>query len=586
MSDLRCRALFGLVAFLLVAVPGRASMAQQHDAARGIAAQNAELVAQIADGTSAIDRALADLAQLRKSKDDLEESMHRIERSAQVHAHDGEFARTVIEELRVLPKPGRFTGERIERGRMLEATSDADLRAERRLRELGDLDAAVARRLAGAQPPVPEAQRPQVEAAVRELLAEQVALLARLGKLRQTLMQTLRETIDAERDLEQRSDAARAELNRLLFWIPVPPGTRTVPELAQSLAWTTSPTNWRAAGAVLRDEAMRRPFWPAVALVVAAGLFAGRRRLQRGLVSLAPAAVTYERYRIGHALVALAITLALALPGPIVMWTVGNLLRFAPDTQPFAQVVGDVLPRVALLVLALSTLAWLLDRRGVGVSHFGWDERSLTFVARALRRFAALFVPMVFIAALNLLEHAPYANRESLGRLAMNVAMIALAVFLVYLLRRKSPLMQRLFAHAPRSWPFKLHAVWLGALIAVPLGTAALAVAGYFAAAAYFFARMLDSLFLVIGALTLYGLIALWVRVQGSPASCAGQGAAQPADAAREEARSEIAKVSSPRLDIAAIGEQTRSLLDVLITLVLLAEGCVEYGATPYRCCR
>ena len=149
MSDLRCRALFGLVAFLLVAVPGRASMAQQHDAARGIAAQNAELVAEIADGTSALDRARADLAQLHKSKDDLEESMHRIERSAQVHTHDGEFARTVIEELRVLPKPGRFTGERIERGRMLEATSDADLRDERRLRELGDLDAAVARRLAG-----------------------------------------------------------------------------------------------------------------------------------------------------------------------------------------------------------------------------------------------------------------------------------------------------------------------------------------------------------------------------------------------------------------------------------------------------
>ena len=572
MSDLRCEAFFRLFAFaVLAAALSGASFAQQPDPARSLTAQNAELVAQIADATSLLERTFADLAHLRKSQDDLDESMRRTEQSAKVHAHDGEFARTVIEELRVLPKPGRFTGERIERGRMLEATSDADLRDERRLRELGDLDAAVARRLAGAQPPLSEAQRPEVEAAVRELLAEQVALLTRLGKLRQTLMQTLRETIDAERDLEQRSDAARAELNRLLFWIPVPPGTRTVPELAQSLAWTTSPTNWRAAGAVLRDEAMRRPFWPAVALVVAAGLFAGRRRLQRGLVSLAPAAVTHERYRIGHALVALAITLALALPGPIVMWTVGNLLRFAPDTQPFAQVVGDVLPRVALLVLALSTLAWLLDRRGVGVSHFGWDERSLTFAARALRRFAALFVPMVFIAALNLLEHAPYANRESLGRLAMNVAMIALAVFLVYLLRRKSPLMQRLFARAPRSWPVKLHAVWLGALVAVPLGTAALAVAGYFVAAAYFFARMLDSLFLVIGALTLYGLIALWVRLRGSSLVLRqDKEAAQPADAAREEARSEIAKVSSPRLDIAAIGEQTRSLLDVLITLVLL----------------
>jgi potassium efflux system protein len=153
----------------------------------------------------------------------------------------------------------------------------------------------------------------------------------------------------------------------------------------------------------------------------------------------------------------------------------------------------------------------------------------------------------------------------------MNVAMIALAVFFVYLFRRKSPLMQRLFSHAPRSWPVKLHALWLGALVAVPLGTAALAVAGYFVAAAYFFARMLYSLFLVIGALALYGLIALWVRLRGSSLVLRqDKEAAQPADAATEEAGSEIAKVSQPRLDIAAIGEQTRSLLDVFTTLVLL----------------
>ncbi len=557
-------ALLGLVAFAALAAPGGAGFAPQPDGVSSIAVENAAVAAQIADAANALDRALADLAQVRKSNGDLEANVHRIEQSAQVHALDGEFARTVIEELRVLPKPGRFTGERAERQRMLEATSDADLRVERRLRDLGDLDAAVAMRLAGAQPPLPETQRTQVETAVRELLAEQAALLARLGKLRQKLMQTLRETIDADRALEQRRDAARAELNRLLFWIPVPPGTRTVTEVAQSLAWTTSPTNWRAAGAILRDEALRRPFWPAVALLVAAGLFAGRRWLQRRLVSLAPNAVTLERYRIGHALAALAITLALALPGPIVMWTAGALLGSAPDNQPFAQALSDVLTRLAPLPLALSALAWLLDRRGVGVSHFGWDETSLTFAGRALRRFAALFVPMVFISALNLLEHAPYANRESLGRLAMNVAMIALAVFFVYLFRRKSPLMQRLFSRAPRSWPVKLHALWLGALVAVPLGTAALAVAGYFVAAAYFFARMLYSLFLVIGALALYGLIALWVRLRGSSLGL------RQADAAREEAGSEIAKVSQPRLDIAAIGEQTRSLLDVFTTLVLL----------------
>jgi potassium efflux system protein len=573
MSALRCPALFGLVAFaVLVAAPGGASFAQQDDAARSIAAQNAALAARIADATAALGPAAAELAARRKSKDALDESMRRIEESAQVHTRGGELARTLVEQLRVLPKPGQFRATRDERRRMLKAASDAHLRTERQLEELGDLDAAVARRLAAAQPPVPEADRPRTEAAVRERLVAQRDLLTRLGEVQRKLMQALRETGDAERDLERRSQAARAELNRLLFRTPVPAGTYMLTELPQSLAWTVSPANWRAAGAVLRDEAARRPFWPALAVLVAVGLVAGRRRLQRGLVSLAPAAMTHERYRIGHALAALAITFALALPLPIAMWIAGTLLQSAPDTQAFARALGDALARVAPLPLLLSALAWFLDRRGVAVGHFGWDGESLGFAARALRRFAVFFVPLMFIVALNGLDYAPFANRESLARLALNVGMIAVAAFFVHLLRRRSPLMQRLRARAPRSWAVKLHAVWSGAVVALPIAIAALVGAGYFLAAGTFYARMVYSTFLVLGALILYGLIALWVHLQHASflRRQAGEAARPAAGAAAGASASGIAEVPPPRLDIAAIGEQTRSLLDVLITLLVL----------------
>jgi len=557
---------------VLAAAPVAASFAQQLGPARTIAAQNAELTAQIADGTSAIDRAAAHLARLRKSKDDLDESIRQVEESAKVHTRGGELARTLVQRLRELPKPGQFTPSRLERRRMMQVASDANLRVERVLRELDDLDTAVATRLAAAQPPVPESERSRAEAAVRRLLAEQRDLLTRLDELQRKLMDTLRDGGSAERNLERRAAAARAELNRLLFWMRVPPGPRMLPEFAQSLAWTISPANWGAAVAVLWDEVARRPFWPAVAALIAAGLYAGRRRLQRGLVSLAPAAVTHHRYRIGHALAALAITFALAAPGPTLMWVAGTLLESAPDTEPFAQALGDALVRIAPLPLVLSALGWLLDRRGMAVSYFGWDEASLTFAGRAVRRFAVLFVPLMLIVALNGLDRAPFSNRESLARVTLNVAMVVLAAFFVYLLRRRSPLMQRLFARAPHSWAVRLHAVWSGALVALPLGVAALAGVGYFLAAGYFYGRMVYSLFLVLGALMLYGLIALWVQLQGASLlrRRAEEAAQPPAGEAAGKAASGIAEVPPPRLDIAAIGEQTRSLLDVLITLLLL----------------
>lgn len=549
---------------LLAAAPADARGAQQHDPLLALAAQNAELSDRIALDTSVIEHVTAELAARRKSRDAIDTEVRRLQDSATLYARGGELARTVAERLRVMPKPGQFRAARDERRRLLRTTSDAALRDERRFEALGDLDGAVATRVAAA-PPLPEADRPRVEAALRELLVVQRDLLARVIAVQQKLMQILRETGETERDLERRSKAARAELHRLVFWMPAPPGIRTITELDDAIAWTLSPANWRAAGMVLRDEAGRSPVLPVLALLIVAGLLAGRGWLRRRLVALAPPAVTHERYRFGHALEALAATFALALPVTIAMATVGILLASAPDTQRFAQAAGDTLLRVSPLPLAMYFLAWLLDRRGLGVTHFGWDEASLTFAARALRRFTAFFVPFVFVTGLNLLEHAPYANRESLGRLGMNIAMLALAGLFVYLFRRKSPLTQRLAARAPRSWAVRLHPVWFTALVAVPLAIVALAAVGYFIAAAFFFARILYSLFLVLAALTLYGLIALWVQLRGRQHEAAWQAAATLG-----EASSQSAQVAPPLLDIAAIGEQTRALLDLFTTLLLL----------------
>jgi potassium efflux system protein len=114
--------------------------------------------------------------------------------------------------------------------------------------------------------------------------------------------------------------------------------------------------------------------------------------------------------------------------------------------------------------------------------------------------------------------------------------------------------------------------VWFGALLAAPLAVAALAAAGYFVAAGYFFGRIVESVFLVIGAVMLYGLMALWVQVQRLHlARRRDEEAARTKKIeAATEAGSEVAEARPAQLDIAMIGEQTRSLLHLLVTLMLL----------------
>ena len=549
---------------LLLASLAFQCFAQQLDAVRVIADENAALATQIANDTTALDRMLIELAQVRRAKQDLDERVHRIERRASVYALGQEFAQSLIEQLHQLPRPELLAAAHRQRAELMAAQSDANFRIER---AVDDADAVMAKRMAEMSP-----GGAQVAPAMRAALTEQRSLLERLDAVQKKELETLREIDAAERDLGQRSESARAELTKYLFWIPAPPSTKTIGAIMPAVAWTVSPTNWRAAGAVARDELARKPFWPVLALLAATILVVLRRRLQRVLVSLSPAAVSYGRYRIGHTLAALAITLAIALPVPLVLWTAGTVLATTPDSEGFTLALGAALLGISKLLLAMSTLAWLLDRSGVAIRHFGWDEASIGGIAGRLRRFAAIFVPLIFVAALNGLDHAPFANRESLARAAFTLATITLAVFLVRCFRRGGPLMQRIRARAPRHWSVQLHAVWFSALVVAPLAIAAFSAAGYFFAAAYFWGRIVDSVFLAIGALMLYGLMALWVQVQRLQLASRTDEDTLRSKATEvvPEAGSEIADARPAQLDITMIGEQTRSLLDLLVTLLVL----------------
>lgn len=556
---------------LLLAVAEAASPAPQLDRPQTIAAENTAIAARVADTARALDQASADLAGLRKATDDLAASMQRIEGYAKLPGLGREFVQTVDEQRRMVPTPTAASPS-FARSRLIMATNDARLRAERQLSELGDSDAAIAQPPAVSGQTPPESPGADVNAAVRKLVVEQRDLLGRLVEDQKHLLEVLRQITTAEQTLEQRRQAAHAQLTTLLFWIPVRPGRAVFTELGQSLVWTFSPANWRAAAAVVRDEFAGGPQWPSLTLLVAVGLYLTRRRLWSAIGALASSAIGGPPYRFRHALAALAITVGLALPLPLVLSTIAMLLARAPDAPMFSHALGDALQGTARLLLALAGTAALLDPRGIAVRHFGWNEELLRNTARAVRRFTVLFVPLGLLAALNVLDHAPFANRESLGRVTTVIAMMALAGFLGRLLRRRGPLMQWLAARAPRSWTVRLHSVWFAAFVVPPLAIAGLSAGGYFIAAIDFFVRMAWSTFLALGTLLLYGLLALWVQVrrqqlaggEGAPA----EGRAEAVASAPDQA---VGAVRQPTADIAAIGEQTRSLVDLLTTVLLLS---------------
>ncbi len=450
----------------LLALTAATSVAQPVDVLSNIASENASLTAQTREDQATLEQWSAELEKLRGAKRDLEDRLQWIEQRAAVYPLGQELAQALNEQLRSLPRQERFAVAESHRTDVLASVSDADLRVARALRALSDMDSAVTQRLSDGTAEASAEQRQKVRAG----LAEQRDLLRNLADLERKRLAVLHDLEGASRDFGLAAQAARAKLNRFLFWIPAPPSTRTIGEFAPAFGWLSSPANWRSAGQVVRHELVQTPLWPSLAIVAAAALVALRRRLLQTLASITPAAIGHEKYRIGHALTALAITFALAAPVPLVLWTAGVMLLHASDTQSFALALGDAFLATTKLSLAVATLTWLLDRRGVAVRHFGWDQSTLEEAANRIRRFSAVFIPLCFVAALNGLDHAPFPNRESVGRLAFTLAMIALTASALPALSGREPdhasaarahvsqvvrAVARLLVLAPVSFPYR-----------------------------------------------------------------------------------------------------------------------------------
>ncbi len=532
---------------------------------RELAVENAKLKGQLLDPT--LDQSLLEVSALRARAAEIETRSEAIRRATANRTLQGELVETLLERLHALPTGEAFARQREARDKLAAATFEANLRNARLLTELNDLDAAAAAVLRAASMHAADAT---LEPAVREQLAIKRELLARLDEQEKALLRTLREAEAAEEDVLAASAQARDEAIRLLVWIPLDAlGTSSLANLKLALEWALSPGNWRSTGKLLLGEIAARPYLAAAWGLLVVVLYALRRRLLRGLADLAPAAVAVEHYRIGHTLAALIYTALLALPGALLLWGVGGALEHAHAASPFAQSVGHALRTIGTVFLAMYGFSWLFDARGVAVKHFLWPIEAMQAVKRAIRRFMLIYVPLLFVALMNSSVYAPHPNRESLGRIAFIVGMVALAVFMWRLFRRSGPVMQALLPDTSRSWAARLHPLWAGVLVALPIGLGVAAAAGFYFAASIIYRLTMQTLVLVLAAVVLYGMIALWVLIQRARLS--RRHAAQPEEGALQVVSEDSTTLRPLKLDIATLGERTSHLLNLVTTLILLA---------------
>ncbi|MHC4127084.1 MAG: mechanosensitive ion channel domain-containing protein [Planctomycetota bacterium] len=446
---------------------------------------------------------------------------------------------------------------------LLIASAERDVRAI-----LDDLD-----------PSLPESERSAIEAEAREQLRLKRQYLGDLNDEITLYFNRLEALNHKEQQIVELTERIADFIDERILWIrSAPPlGLTDIGEATKALAWLASPTEWdrlrRTAWADAKtDVAVIAPIFVVLALLVAL-----RRWLKRRMRTIAARLANPSTDTFGRSIEATAITLVRAAAWPIVLWSMAAWLASADASSELelGQALAAGLRRAGLALFMFLLARELCLPQGLGEAHFRWRKRNVTLLRRHLTWLLFIGVPGSFVIAA-MLTQANSTYEGSLGRLAYIASMAALAVFLRHILRPESGILRDYLERNRGGWVDRLHYVWYPLAVLVPLALIVLAGVGYFYTAAQLTRQLGETMLLILSVLMVYGLLLRWLFVAqrklawAEARKRAAEAEAERAASAEGEAVEPPVPVEEQKLDVSAIGAQTRQLLNGLTLFTLL----------------
>jgi potassium efflux system protein len=253
----------------------------------------------------------------------------------------------------------------------------------------------------------------------------------------------------------------------------------------------------------------------------------------------------------------------------------GWQLRLLSGPTEFSKAVSFGLLRVASFLLYLRWFQVLCEPGGLAATHFRWPESSLQILRHELSRLMLTFLPAGFVAtAIIRLEFATLGG--ILGRLALIVLVLALAVFLYRLFDTKRGALRLFLLQHPTSMLARLRYLWLSLTVAIPLALAGLSLAGYLYTSVVLTSRFIGTLLLIFGLVMFHQLSMRWLLLIRR--RIAFQAALQRREAARVAAEGKDTtvpgsealpvQVEESEVDLIALSQESQQLLNTAVVIL------------------
>jgi len=474
-------------------------------------------------------------------------------------------------EQRDLPEARDFEQLSRQREERIAAAGLRGLQLEDALDEWRAVDERVAELLASVQADRIEQVREQVERVVQA----RVELLGQLIVVNNDYLRTLSELETTERQALQVVEAYQDFLSRNLLWLRNEPPLTPAKLLALPAEFVkvlASP-GWAEGLRVFGVHVLTSPLKFMVLLLVLVAAWK-RHVLLDQLRRTARSVGKPSADSMASTLKAVALTLLMAVPWPLLALVSGWLMIQGPAANTASAAYGDALLRAAPILYFLLAVRNLLLPGGVAEAHFLWFPEALV----AFRRELYLLGITVLLPGIFLILAYRFAEPDqtfAFAQLIYLLPVFGLARFLYRLLRPGRSILEHLKRRPSVTYSPRLGWAWLIATLTIPVLMGVVALAGFMYSASILLDRTIQTLLFALVLALASELAARWLLIVKRRARLQ-QVLARRAAAREQEGGEPSSQAIEGTLaldageDLATLDVDSRKLISVVLSIIAL----------------
>ncbi len=542
-----------------------------HPTIQGLIRDNAALADELGSLTDLLAAAAADEQRSVSRLDELRQRYQSTQQKLEVAGVNRVLGRYLGEERRALPELSNYRHESSLREDQIAEAGLRNIRLDQQWRALLDIENYVEDTLGG----LTEAERIRLRDPATELAQGRRELLRRARTQNDDYLRVLAEAEARDAQLHALIEEYRGFLAEHLLWVRSKEamGAADLLQLPSEIADFLSPRRWLDATRVFLHETTRSRLQIVAVLLLL--LFRWRLNSLRDRLRSAAAKVGRpSEDRFGKTIEAVGLTLAMTVPWPIFTAITGYQLMNSVEATEASRAVGAGLLQISPLLFFLRAFRLLCTPGGVAEGHFRWSPIGL---ARLRKQMDVLLFTLLFPAFVTVVNRE-FQTTELGGALSRFTFLILVGGLIVFLYRLLAPetgiaasLRQRGSATGSLPWA----RFWVITAIAIPLGLATMAVAGFMYSAGTLLVKLINTMWLLFGLVLMREMIVRWLLVMRRRLSL--REALQRREVSREAREKQLTAttvadeapltVEQPPLDIAALDTDTRRLVNVTLLI-------------------